>query len=71
MTPLFRFLELPVGGAGPKQPVRQRVKQYQSFCRYLLAKETAEGLGPPRSCVLPFVGKNKVIWSGGRDGLWS
>ena len=60
----FRFLELPAAG---KKPARQRVRQYQSFVRYLLAKETAEGLGAARLGVLPFLGKNKVVYAGGRE----
>jgi len=37
------------------------VKSYNSFCRYLLAKDAA--FGTPKSTVLPFVGKNTVIYS--------
>ena len=60
----FRILELSASG---KKPVRQRVRQYQSFVRYLLAKETAEGLGGARLGVLPFLGKNKVVYAGGGE----
>ena len=52
----FRFVE--VAGSGGRTG---SVKSYNSFCRYLLAKRAS--FGAPTSAVLPFVGKNKVIYS--------
>ena len=54
----FRVLET-AGSSGGRR--LGAVKSYTSFCRYLLQKPAA--FGTPQSAVLPFVGKNKVIYS--------
>ena len=57
---LFPLRVIETKGSGGRQ--WGSVKSYNSFVRYLLAKKSAFG-SPNQVAVLPFVGKNRVVYS--------